>query len=241
MRGMALRKTFRRGVPTTTRPKVLQPDDVAGRAAAPVLAKLTASQVIDEIGRRLEAAAGNAYTMAVCLRELSRPERYRRELGFASFEELLAAHPFLPTRMTAFKWFTVVGAFGEDEVRRVGGMEKSYLLIRASRRLDPKADPRKLLATGARVGGVRATATSARMLREVLRKIGQRRKRPDTKVAKSAARRLRNAFRRISVTAAIRVHVHQSLACVATHLGETSAARLVEYLREARRARVGVT
>jgi hypothetical protein len=153
-------------------------------AAAPQLARLSARQVVEEIGRRIEVGAGNAYAMAVCLRELSRPERYRGELGFSSFEALLAAHD---------------------------------------------------------IGGVRATATSARLLRDVLRRIRERRTRPDTKVAKSAARRLRTAFRHIRVAGALRVHVHHSLACVAAHFGDSEALRLVEYLRAARRARVGPT
>jgi hypothetical protein len=207
------------------------------------LAARDAREVLAEIVRRLDAGAANAYALALCLRELSRPERYRRELGFKSFEALLEAHAFLPTRMTAFKWFTVVGTLSEDEVRQAGGMEKSYLLIRASRRLDPKGDPRKLLAKGAQIGGVAATATSARVLRDMLRKIAERnkRKRPDTSVAKSAARRLRTALGHVRVVGAIRVHVHHSSSCVAAHFGDGEAVKLVEYLREARRAGVGVT
>jgi hypothetical protein len=219
------------------------PRDVSAQPIMEEVAALDARQVLDEIVRRLDVAAANAYALALCLRELSRPERYRGELGFKSFEELLEAHAFLPTRMTAFKWFTVVGTLSAEEVRAAGGMEKSYLLIRASRRLDPMADPRKYLTKGAKIGGVAATATSARHLREVLRRIGERNKhkRPDTKVAKSAARRMRTALRHAKVVGAIRVHVHQSSACVAAHFGDTEAVKLVDYLREARRSQVRVT
>src|SRR5262245_26727900 len=86
--------------------------------ASAQLAKLSAKQVIAEIARRQDVAIGNAYAMGLCLKELSRPERYRDELGFKSFEELLGAHEHLPTRMTAHKYFTVIEIFSEVEVRR---------------------------------------------------------------------------------------------------------------------------
>src|SRR4030095_11071491 len=116
----------------------------------PQLAPLTGKQGVAEIERRQDVAIGNAYAMALCLKELSRPERYRTELGFKSFEEFLAAHDRLPTRMTCHKWFTVIAIFSEAEVRRLGGMEKCYHVIRSSKRTNPAADPRELLKDGAR-------------------------------------------------------------------------------------------
>src|SRR5688572_7091359 len=88
-------KTLRREMPAAA---LTAPRGVSAQPMVQEVAALDARQVLDEIVRRLDVAAANAYALALCLRELSRPERYRGELGFKSFEELLEAHAFLPTR-----------------------------------------------------------------------------------------------------------------------------------------------
>ena len=196
------------------------------------LAGLTAQQVIAEVMRRQDVAIGNMYAMALCLRELSRPERYRDELKFRSFEALLAAHAELPSRMTCHKYFTVVSVFSEAEVKRLGGMEKCYELIRSQRQTNPKGDPRALLKTDARVLGVRVNEVSARGLRELLRGRTQHPK-VSTEGAKRVARRLRTAFRRLLVDARLRVHTHDGAACVETHFPVKGATDLVPILKSA--------
>ena len=205
------------------------------KGAGPVsaaLGRLTGKQVIDEIERRQAVAIGNAYAMALCLKELSRPERYRDELGFASFEALLAKHEHLPSRMSAHKWFTVIETFKEEEVRRLGGMEKCYTLIRSMKLTRPGADPREVLKEGARVLGVKVNEASGRQVRELLRK-RPRRPKVATKDARRTAERLRNGFRRVRVAAKMRVHVHEGAPCVETHLPAKSAAELVTVLKTA--------
>jgi hypothetical protein len=199
-----------------------------------------AREVLAEFSRRVGVGIDNAYALAVCLRELSLPKRYREELGFASFEALLASQPFLPSRMTAHKWFTVIGTFSLEEVRQLGGFEKSYLLVRVSRRSDPTADPRGFLGRG-KVGGVKVGAGSTRDIVAMMRRLSARPRRPDTGAARRAARQMRTRFRRIAVEAAVRVHVHGGGACVAAHFAEPSASVLVGYLAAALRARVEVT
>jgi hypothetical protein len=197
--------------------------------AEAVLAKLPGKDVIGEIGRRQGVAVENAYAMALCLRELARPRRYREELGYASFEAMLAAHEELPSRMSAFKAITVVEVFEQDEVRRLGGMEKAYQLIRAYKRLHPKTDPRSVLEPGAKVLGQEVATLSARKLREALKEAG-RPKAAETAAAKSAGRRLRGRFARHGVGGKVRIHVHDGVPCVSTHHATESAVALVELL-----------
>jgi len=195
------------------------------------LAGLKAQQVIAEVKRREDVGIANMYAMALCLRELSRVERYRDELGFKSFEGMLEEHG-LPTRMTCHKWFTVIATFSEAEVRKMGGMEKCYTLIRSVKLTKPAADPREVLKDGARVLGVKVSEATGRQMRDLLRK-RPRRPKVATKDAKRAAERLRNGFRRVRVAAKMRVHVHDGAACVETHLPAKSAAELVTVLKSA--------
>jgi hypothetical protein len=196
------------------------------------LAALTAQQVIAEVKRRQDVAIGNMYAMALCLRELSRPERYRDELKFRSFEALLMAHAELPSRMTCHKYFTVVSVFSEAEVKQLGGIEKSYELIRSVRQTNPKGDPRAVLKTDARVLGVKVNEVSARGLRDLLR--GEpRRPKVSSEPAKRAAGRLRRAFKRLTVAARLRAHVHDGAPCVETHFAVKGATDLVAMLKGA--------
>jgi hypothetical protein len=139
--------------------------------------------------------------------------------------------------MTCHKWFTVVAVFSEAEVRTLGGMEKSYELVRSARQADPKGDPRALLKKDATVLGVKVNEVSARGLRELLRG-GTRRPKVSTETAKRVARRLRTAFRRRRVVARLRVHVHEGAACVETHLPVPGATELASMLRGAAPAAV---
>jgi hypothetical protein len=205
------------------------------------MSALAARQVLDEFARRVDLGIDNAYSLAMCLRELSRPERYRDELGFKSFEQLLAAHAFLPSRMTAHKWFTVIGNFSQDEVKRLGGFEKSYLLVRASLRVDPKANPRDMVSGRKFPFKIDPRKVSTRGVNSLLRGIGKGRRKPDTKGARRAAGMLRTRFRRARVEAAVRVHLHDGKPCVAAHFAERSAGTLVSYMKAAQRAGVATT
>src|SRR5262245_10609549 len=55
-----------------------RPTDAASRQAA----KLTAEQLVAEIGRRELLSLGNNYAIAMALRELAKPVRYHDELKF---------------------------------------------------------------------------------------------------------------------------------------------------------------
>jgi hypothetical protein len=86
---------------------------------AMVLAKMTAEEIIAEIARHAGSASATSYALGLCLRELSQPRRYRDELRYERFEDLLAARG-LPARMTAHKLITVVSTFAEPEVLQLG-------------------------------------------------------------------------------------------------------------------------
>ena len=221
-----------------------------GPMATPVgpMAQWSARDVLAGLRERMNAVAGATYGMGVALQELAKPERYRDELGFRSLEELLTAHG-LPSRVTAYKLITVVTTFSLREVNDLGGMEKSFLLVRGVRREDPRGDVRKVLAPGARIAGVDVRAASVRTLRAALRALGRT---PlavgrgpvqagdddagamplaDPGAAGRAGERLRSACRRATLPARIRVHHEDGVACVSAHFVVASAVRLAQIIR----------
>ena len=120
--------------------------------AAVRIGALSAEQVIAEIERHGEATGMAAYEQGLRFLELSKPKRYRDELGYRTFEELLVARD-LPSRMTAYKLIEVVSTFSQPEVKQLGGVARTYALVRFVKRQNENADPRKLLAPNARVLG----------------------------------------------------------------------------------------
>jgi hypothetical protein len=236
------------GMPPGTRnPVIVRRPNVAvtpaspGRASAvggplvpppSTLGRMTAEQVIAQIARYETSSASNAYALGQCLSELSRPKRYRDELGFDSFEALLVGRN-LPTRVTAFKLITVVSTFSEPEVKQLGGTEKSYALIRYAKQEKPNGDPRRLLAPSARVLGRVVGSVSARELNREL--IGGVSPTPaQTAAAKKAASRLGSALRRAGVSHRMRVHTHGGR-CVSAHLDPEMAGQLAGLLARLRK------
>jgi hypothetical protein len=208
---------------------------VAGpTTGAAVFARMTAEDVVKELLRREDVALGNAYAMGLCLRELARPERYSGELGFKSFKALLAERD-LPTRMTAHKLIAVVSTFSEAEVRRLGGVEKAYALIRWTKRKDPSGDPKRFLEAGARFGGKPVTDVSGRQIREALADLA--RSVTDTRESdeqtKRAARTLRTGFRKVKIAAAVRAHTRAESTApyVGVQLRAAQAANLAALLK----------
>ena len=222
----------------------------AGPMAAPAgpMAQWSAREVLAGLRERMNAVAGATYGMGVALRELARPERYRDELGFRSLEELLAAYG-LPSRVTAYKLITVVATFGLREVNELGGMEKTFMLVRGAKREDPGGDVRRVLAPGARIAGVDVQSASVRTLRDALRALGRT---PlalgrgpalpgaddagsaplaDPGAAGRAGDRLRSACKKAVLPARIRVHHEDGVACVSAHFVVASAVRLAQIIR----------
>jgi hypothetical protein len=221
----------RRGVskvPSKVPPGMGRAPDAAAREAA---AK-TGVELVNEVLQREDAALANTYAIAVALMELAKPQRYRDELKLASFEELLEKKG-MSSRMTAHKHVTVVSVFSEKEVRWIGGMEKSYLLIRWVRRRDAGADPREVLKPGAQVLGKLVPELSVRDLREALRTLaaGDAARTPATVAAtKRGAARLRGAFRRVRIAAAVRAHLQDDQPHVSARFAAAAAVRLAEVL-----------
>jgi hypothetical protein len=193
---------------------------------------MSAEQLINEANRHTASSAGSSYAMALCLRELSQPRRYRDELGFANFAELLVARS-LPTRVTAHKLITVASIFSEPEVRQLGGMDKSFALVRFIRGQSPNADPRRLLTPGTRVLGRALGAVSARELGRVLRG-DQTPTKAETTAAKNAASRLASALRRAGVAHRSRVHAHRGT-CISFHFDPEAASQLATLLKRLRK------
>jgi hypothetical protein len=190
--------------------------------------RMTAEQVIAQIERYEASSASNAYALGQCSSELSRPKRYRDELGFDTFEALLVGRS-LPTRVTAFKLITVISTFSKPEVKQLGGTEKSYALIRYAKQEKPNGDPRRLLASGARVLGRAVGSVSARELNRAL--MGGKSPTPaQTAAAKKAASRLGSALRRAGVSHRMRVHTHGGR-CVSAHFDPEMAVQLADMWR----------
>jgi hypothetical protein len=200
---------------------VRAPDAGTRNAAA-----MTGAQLVKEVERREDVALGNAYAIAVALMELSKPARYKEELGFESVEELLEKKG-LSSRMTAHKHVTVVNVLSEKEVRWI------YLLICWVLRQDANADPRKVLAPGFRVGGMLVPELSVRDLREALRRLGSGGAPavPATAATtKRGAQRLRGAFRRVRIAAAVRAHTRDEQPHVSARMEPNAALRLAQVL-----------
>ncbi len=210
-----------------------RPVDAASRAAGAASAKA----LVADIRKREELALKNSYAIAMGLRELAKPARYREEMGLESFEALLEKFE-LGSRMTAHKYIAVADVFVEEQVRFIGGMEKAYLLIRWVRRQDPHAEPRDLLKPGTKVLGKTVPELSVRDLRAALRALEATGTTGTTAPAnavatKKGARSLRGAFRRVRIAAAVRAHTQERTPFVSAHLAAASAVKLAETLREA--------
>jgi hypothetical protein len=222
-----------RVAPFVVPPEQLRPADDGSRKAA----AMTAEEVVAELRRREGLDLGNTYAMAVCLHELSKVERYRNELKYESFESLLEDLG-LGSRVTAFKHIVVEQTFSQADVEYVGGMEKSYLLIRWSRRSKPKANPRDLLAPGLVVLGKRVPELSVRDLRNALRELEGEPAMAgaSAEATKKSARQLRGWLERAKIRVAVRAHMHEGKAYVSARFSAASATQLSEIVKAARKA-----
>ena len=225
------RTPARRPAPPAPTPPRAQP--VARPAIPPAtrLAAMTGDQVIEQIRRHTAASLGETYGLGLCLQELSRPNRYADELGFGTFEELLAARQ-LPSRMTAHKLITVVSTFSEREVRQLGTVEKCFEIVRFFKKQDPNADPRKALAPNARVLGRAVADVSAADLNRALREDAASEE--ENEAALRASARLGEALRRAEIECRMRTHAHGSL-CVSVHLSPEDAIELAKLLARLRK------
>jgi hypothetical protein len=210
-----------------------RPHPVAGPfipPPTPALSSLTAEQLIAQIARHTDTTGTTSYTLGECLRELAQPRRYRDELRFASFEELLAARA-LPSRFTAHKLIAVVGTFTEPEVRQLGGVEKSFALMRWFK--NQGGDPRRALQSSFRLLGRLAIDVSARDIIKALRGLLSPPK-DATAAARRAGDRLGNALRRAGIAHRTRIHAHKG-ACISTHFDEAAASQLANALKRLRK------
>jgi hypothetical protein len=220
-------------------PLVPSPVPAALTARTP-LTRLSAEELIAQIERCEAASAGNSYALGACLKELSQPKRYREELGFAKFEELLIARS-LPSRMTAFKLISVVSIYSEPEVRQLGGMAKSYALVRfAKRATGVNSDPRRFLAANARLLGTPVIKLSVRDINGAARgPSGEEEPAPEQtsaekKAAKKASSQLGRALKRAGLKHRMRIHFHGD-ECVAAHFAAPAATELATMLTRLRK------
>ncbi|MCC6526087.1 MAG: hypothetical protein IT373_25795 [Polyangiaceae bacterium] len=196
----------------------------------------SATQILEQVRPRFEAFTVAGYVLGVAFRQLSRPERYRDELGYRSFEALLEAER-LGSRMTAHKYSEVVSSFSLEQVKELGGMEKCYHIVRGLKAENPEADPRIALEPGSRVAGLDVRRSSARQIRDAVRGLRQRLSpsgrpiRPDTRPMRRAAERLRSAMKRAAIPARVRVHREDGKPCVAAHFDAGPALRVAELVR----------
>lgn len=207
---------------------------------ASLLGRMTAEQLIQQIERHEAASAQNAYTLGECLLELSQPKRYRDELGFQKFDELLVARQ-LPSRVTAFKLMSVVSVFSEPEVKQLGGTEKSYALIRYAKRQTTNNDPRRFLLPNARLLGNAVAKLSARDINGAVRSSSSNDdgdalavSAAAKKAAKKASSALGRALKRAGLKHRMRVHAHGA-DCVSAHFDPATALALSELLIKLRK------
>lgn len=194
---------------------------------------MSTRDLIDSIQHFEASSATNSYSLGMCLRELSRPERYRDELGFATFEELLVKRE-LPSRMTAFKLVSVVSTFSEVEVTEVGGLEKSYALIRYAKR-QGIADAKRFASPTARLLGSTVGKLSVRDINGALRTTGADENAAlamsaaTKKAAKKASSQLGRALKRAGLKHRMRIHPHGDT-CVSAHFDASNATALADLL-----------
>ncbi len=203
---------------------------LAGRAD---LGKTSAEQLIQQIAGYEASSASNAYALGLCLRELSKPERYRDELGFETFEALLVARK-LPSRVTAFKLIQVVTAFSEEELAKLGGPAKGYALIRLAKRQGANTDPRRFLAPKARVAGVVVSAASVREIDRISSATkGMTVTTEHSGSAERVTSQLGAELGRLGIAHRMRLHWHPD-DCVSVHLDPGAARQLLEALKSYR-------
>jgi hypothetical protein len=204
---------------------------VDGRTAAAV-ARMSAEEVIAVIERHEASTQSNAYSLGVCLRELSQPKRYKDELRFQTFEELLTKRE-LPSRVTAFKLISVVSTFTETEVTQLGGPEKTYALIRYAK--VTRSDPRRFATPHARILGTTASRVSVRDINEAIRSNNTGETAPSLsaatkKAAKKASSQLSRALKRSNVKHRMRIHAHGDT-CITVHFDVANANVLTGLLK----------
>lgn len=192
-------------------------------------AHMTGEQLIAEVHARREQVAVSFYSMGLVLRELARPERYRLELGFETFEDLVEAR-YLTSRITAMKLIAVASTFPEPQARMLG-VEKSYALLRYASIQGSARDAVRLVATNAVIEGEPVERISLRELVEAARHLKERLHPPEPSEDEGAARRAARALqawlrREGARSASASAQRHGGAWQVRVHLSATDAARL---------------
>lgn len=136
--------------------------DLGALAAEQWVTTLSAAQILTELQLERGRAAKAFYGMGLLLRELAKPERYRVELGFESFNALLEQR-YMTNRMTALRYIAVVTIFTEIMATELG-IEKSYALIKYASSQGKAEDAPGLYAKNVLIGEERVRDMSSREL-----------------------------------------------------------------------------
>jgi len=173
---------------------------------------MTAEELIRVVHAEREEATRAFYAMGLALRELSRKERYKDELGFATFEELVDAR-YLTSRMTAAKLIAVASTFPAPQAQKLG-VEKSYALIRYASVKGQPRDAVRLAISNAVIDGEPVLTISVRELVRATQRLRESLDPPEPSENENAARRAARALQ-----AALRRHGQKSAAAHAHRAG----------------------
>lgn len=194
-----------------------------------VLAAMTAEQLIGEIARHISSTSATSYAMGLCYKELSQPSRYQDELGFDTFEDLLAARG-LPTRMTAYKLISVVSTYSERDVKQLGGMDKTYKFLRLLKLKGAPTDVKSAQNLSIKLFGRPLNLVPTSEVEAAARGESVQSK-PSLSAAKKASSRLGSALRRVGLKVRMRTH-HHGGPCVNAHLTPEHANAIADMMAE---------
>lgn len=168
-------------------------------------AKLTATELMAELHHQRGQVAKGFYAMGLLLRELSLPQRYQVELGFATFEDLLAQR-HMTNRMTALKYIAVVTILDEIIATELG-IERSYALVRYASAKSKAEDAPQLFHQNPVIDGESLRDMSSRELLRAARALRApttpRAPTDEEHAARRAARALQAALRRSGAKGAV--------------------------------------
>jgi hypothetical protein len=193
---------------------------------------MTGERLVREVLVRREHVTANFYAMGLALRELSRPERYRDELGFQTFEDLVEQR-YLTSKMTAAKLIAVASTFPEDQAVQLG-VEKGYALIRYASIEHDARYAVVMFEKNEKIGGEPVLVASVRDINEAAKRKRESLREPrapsdDETTARRAARATQAGLRRAGMrSASARAHRHAGVWCVRIDLSPTDALALTE-------------
>ena len=158
---------------------------------------MSAEELVRLVAAKHARVAEEFFSMGRLLQELSRPERYKVELGYATFEEMVEAR-HVTNRMTASKLIAVVSTFPQRIATSLG-MEKSYALMRYAAVTGAARGAVELAASNALIAGQRVSDISVHGINDARRELREKLHPPAPNegqaAAKAAARRLQAALR----------------------------------------------